>query len=212
MEWIVLRGGLMVHRRSGRLVVALFVAAAVLFGSTLDADASGAYLSPGSTEVQATLTQLPTIQIALYGEAEALIQCTNFTFSFKTPKDGTTVKLTDPDISGCTTYRSGVVDTVTTGGIWKIGWKSSNSATLMNGENVITVSYGDQPGCVITIRPYAAVGEGRLSTGEFPNYTNLYLPSVKHPWPLTETGCLSQFTGAALEFKVALTPAVFYNS
>jgi hypothetical protein len=198
------------YRPWGQLVVAVLLVAGVLLGSTAEAGAAGAYLTPGSTEVQASLTQIPTIDISLYqaGQQGALVQCTGFTFSFKTPKDGTTVKLTDPNMSGCTTSRSGIADTVTTSGVWKIGWESEDKARLINGGNVITVSYEDEPGCVITIRPYAAPGEGRLTVDP----TDVELVNIKDPWPLTESGCLTQFTGASLLFEVALTPAVFYNS
>jgi hypothetical protein len=80
------------RRPWGGAVTAVFLLAGMVFVSTPEAGAAGAYLSPASTKVQASLTQVPVIRIVFNqtGQPSVLVQCTGFTFSFKTPKDGTT--------------------------------------------------------------------------------------------------------------------------
>jgi hypothetical protein len=187
----------------------------VLFSGVPGASASssGAYLSPRSTTIDASRVPNQTeasLGLTATGSSKNFaIFCTSFTFSFKTPKDGTTVTFSLPQFAGCSN-NYGVSAMLTASGVWRANWKSTASANLINGKNELTLSGGTVPGCVITVTPNDKTrAETRL------DYVNgeTDLEFLTSGWPVASSpaGCWSGLY-ASFDAEVALTPPVKYNS
>jgi hypothetical protein len=196
-----------------RSAVATAITGGLLFSgvSGASASSSGAYLSPPSTTIDASLqgSNGPSdayLNLTGAGTSQSFaISCSTFTFSFKTPKDGTTVTFSDPQFSGCSN-QYGTAATLTASGVWRARWKSASTANLINGKDELTLSGGTTPGCVITITPNGqSHAEGRLDVGE------TEMEFLTSNWPVSScpgwSGLYASFVA-----EVALTPPVKYIS
>jgi hypothetical protein len=193
-----------------RFAVAVVIIGGLLLSGVPGASGSSseAYLSPPKTTIEASPPDNPNVSVNLTGENNSRnfeISCT-FDFSFKTPKDGTTVTFSVPQLTSCTNQNE-TAATVTASGVWKARWKSQSSANLINGKNELTVSSGTVPGCVITITPKGTRPGVRLIYDQ----SEAQLDFLASNWVTSSPAdCWSGYAG--LSGKVALTPPVTYNS
>ena len=95
------------------------LAAATRAWASADAQNS---LSPAKTEITATNGGAGDGEPSVYLDGANfgfLAQCSTLSFSFKTPKDGVKVTITDPVMTGCKDGNGGT-DTITTQGKWTV--------------------------------------------------------------------------------------------